>query len=87
LCGRQLADIVAFPRYRITNTSPSSQALARINGGAAFFGCLARSLGPLLSGKLFAVGLQYGYLQIPFWTLSVVALLGAVESGYLVDHP
>ncbi|KAK4154548.1 protein zinc induced facilitator-LIKE 1 [Chaetomidium leptoderma] len=70
----------------ITSTSPSSQALTRINGAAASFGCLARSVGPLLSGKLFAAGLQSGYLQIPFWTLGAVALVGAVESAFLLDH-
>ncbi|KAL2022193.1 hypothetical protein VTK56DRAFT_6022 [Thermocarpiscus australiensis] len=70
----------------ITNTSPSRQALARINGAAASLGCLARSVGPLLSGKLFAASLQSGYLQIPFWTLGAVALVGAVESTFLLDH-
>ncbi|KAL2263942.1 hypothetical protein VTK26DRAFT_4129 [Humicola hyalothermophila] len=71
----------------ITNTSPSSQALARINGAAASFGCLARSVGPLLSGKLFAAGLRSGYLQIPFWALGAVALVGAIVSAFLLDHP
>ncbi|KAK4140773.1 protein zinc induced facilitator-LIKE 1 [Dichotomopilus funicola] len=70
----------------ITNTSPSSEALARINGAAASFSCLARSAGLLLSGGLFGAGLQLGYLQIPFWTLGAVALVGAIEAGFLVDH-
>ncbi|KAH6620742.1 major facilitator superfamily domain-containing protein [Chaetomium sp. MPI-SDFR-AT-0129] len=66
----------------ITNTSPSSEALARINGAAASFSCLARSAGLLLSGGLFGAGLQLGYLQIPFWTLGAVALGGAIEAGF-----
>lgn len=72
---------------RITNTSPSSQALAKINGAAASLGCLARSVGPLLTGKLFALGLREGYLQIPFWTLGAVAVLGGLEALLLKDYP
>jgi hypothetical protein len=48
--------------------------------------CLARSVGPLLSGKLFAAGLQHGYLQISFWILGAVALVGAIESAFLLDY-
>ena len=59
--------------------------MARVNGAAAAFGCLARSVGPLVSGKLFDVGMKVGYLQIPFWTLGAVALAGAVEAVWLVD--
>ncbi len=49
------------------------------------FGCFARSVGPLVTGKLFALGLKVGYLQIPFWTLGAVALMGALESLFLSD--
>ncbi|KAK3347043.1 major facilitator superfamily domain-containing protein [Lasiosphaeria hispida] len=71
----------------ITNTVPSKQALAKINGAAASFGCLARSVGPLLSGKLFDLGVQRGHMEIPFWLLAAVALAGAGESIFLADHP
>ena len=71
---------------RITNTAPSGEALARINGAAASFGCLARSLGPLLSGKLLTMGIAVQHLEIPFWTLSGVALLGFLVTPLLTDH-
>ncbi|EAS30115.3 uncharacterized protein CIMG_08861 [Coccidioides immitis RS] len=60
--------------------------LARINGVAASFGCLARSIGPLISGRLFKWGIQEGYIGIAFWTLSTVAFIGALESFFLLDH-
>ncbi|KAK3898240.1 protein zinc induced facilitator-LIKE 1 [Staphylotrichum tortipilum] len=44
-----------------------------------------RLVGPLVSGKLFDVGMKVGYLQIPFWTLGAVALGSAVEAVWLVD--
>ncbi|KAK3291291.1 major facilitator superfamily domain-containing protein [Chaetomium fimeti] len=71
----------------ITKISPSSQALAKINGAAASFVWLAKSLGPLFIGKVYAAGFHTGYPQIPFWTLGAVALVGAVVSAFLVDHP
>ncbi|KMU86789.1 hypothetical protein CIHG_04578 [Coccidioides immitis H538.4] len=59
---------------------------SRINGVAASFGCLARSIGPLISGRLFKWGIQEGYIGIAFWTLSTVAFIGALESFFLLDH-
>jgi hypothetical protein len=69
--------------FRITNTTPSREGLARVNGAAASFGCLARSLGPLISGKLLAIGVATHHLEIPFWALSGVALLGLAEAPFL----
>ncbi|KAK3941652.1 protein zinc induced facilitator-LIKE 1 [Diplogelasinospora grovesii] len=71
----------------ITNTAPSRSFLANINGAAASFGCLARAVGPLLTGKLVSLGLTAGHLEIPFWALGAVAFLGAAESMFLADHP
>lgn len=69
----------------ITNTTPSKEGLARVNGAAASFGCLARSLGPLISGKLLAIGVATRHLEIVFWALGGVALLGLVEAPFLRD--
>ena len=52
----------------------------------ASFGCLASSLGPLLSGKLLAVGIATRHLEIPFWVLSGIALLGFLETPFLTDY-
>ncbi|KAK3376112.1 major facilitator superfamily domain-containing protein [Lasiosphaeria ovina] len=71
----------------VTNTAPADGTLARINGAAASLSCLARSVGPLLTGKLFAFGLRLGHLEVAFWTLGAVALLGAIESLFLADCP
>lgn len=71
---------------RLTNTVPSPIYLATVNGAAASLGCLARTLGPAVSGPLFKLGLQIGYVGLPFWLLSVVTGLGGIVSLYLVDH-
>ncbi|KAI8949374.1 major facilitator superfamily domain-containing protein [Xylaria longipes] len=70
----------------ISDITPRSEFLARVNGASASFSCFARSLGPLVTGKLFAVGLNVGYVGIAFWALSAVASAGAVESWFLRDH-
>ncbi|KAI0383261.1 major facilitator superfamily domain-containing protein [Hypomontagnella monticulosa] len=69
-----------------TNTASSRDFLARINGASASASCLSRSLGPILTGKLFAIGLGIGQVAIAFWTLSAIALLGFVESFFLKDQ-
>lgn len=67
--------------------APTKTLLARVNGASASFSCLARSLGPIVAGKIFALGLEQGYAGIAFWTLGVVALIGALESMVLREHP
>ncbi|KAI0015214.1 major facilitator superfamily domain-containing protein [Xylariomycetidae sp. FL0641] len=70
----------------ISDTAPAKVFLARINGAAASFSCLSRSVGPLVTGKLFEVGLHAGYVGMAFWVLGGVALGGAIESLLLRDH-
>jgi MFS family permease len=72
---------------RVTNTAPSKTYLASINGAAAAMGCLARSIGPLVAGRLFDWGLHVKFVIVPFWVLAGVALCGAAESILLADHP
>jgi hypothetical protein len=72
--------------YRVKSTVSSPIYLATGNGAAASLGCLARTLGPAVSGPLFRFGLQIGYVGLPFWLLGVIAGLGGIVSLYLVDH-
>jgi len=60
--------------------------LATINGAAASFGCLARTLGPLVASPLFRLGNQVGYIGLPFWLLGVVAGFGVINSLFLREH-
>jgi hypothetical protein len=69
----------------VTNTVPSKDHLAKVNGVGAAFGCLARSIGPLVAGKLFDWGLRVRFIIVPFWILSGVALSGAIE--YFSSRP
>ncbi|KAI1314237.1 major facilitator superfamily domain-containing protein [Xylaria venustula] len=70
----------------ISDTTPKQEFLARVNGASASVSCLARSVGPLVTGNLFAFGVNVGYVGIAFWVLSAVAVVGSIESWFLVDH-
>jgi hypothetical protein len=71
---------------RVTNSAPSRIYLAVINGRAASLGCLARTLGPIISGPLFRLGLEVGYIGLPFWTLGAVASMGLAVSCFADDY-
>jgi len=73
-----ITDMLLFPR--ITNMTPCKTGLAKANGAAASLSCLARSIGPLMTGKLFAFGVATRHLEAPFWALGGVALIGAAQS-------
>lgn len=72
---------------RITNTVSSPAHLATVNGAAASLGCLARTLGPLVSGLLFRLGNQIGITGLPFWALGAAARFGLVAATLLKDLP
>jgi hypothetical protein len=71
----------------VTNTVSLKTHLARVNGAGAAMGCLGRSIGPMVAGKLFDWGVKIRLVVVPFWILAGVALCGAVESVFLADHP
>lgn len=73
--------------YRLTNTTPSPRYLATVNGAAASMTCLARSIGAAVSGSMFQLGITEGYAGLPFWTLGVLAGIGAVTTLFLRDMP
>ncbi|KAK4203399.1 putative permease [Triangularia verruculosa] len=70
----------------ITRTTSAERFLAQTNSAAASFSCLARSVGPLITGKVYEVGDQMGYAGLAFWVLGLVAVLGAAEAFLLRDQ-
>lgn len=71
---------------RITNVTISSRHLAMVNGAAASFSCLARSIGPLIAGPIFDWGVANKLIVLPFWCLAVVALVGAAQGWLLRER-
>ena len=79
--------VIAFPSNAIliTNAAPSKTVLGTINGVAASTACLARSLGPTVTGSIHAFGLKFGYNGLGWWAGGLVCAIGAFESFMIED--
>lgn len=84
---RGLGGTFAFPTstIMITNSAESLRVLGTINGIATSLAAIGRAIGPALGGGLFSWGVKRGYVIVPFWTLSALALLAAVPTFWLVE--
>ncbi|KAF2859415.1 MFS general substrate transporter [Piedraia hortae CBS 480.64] len=69
--------IFGFPCSTIllTNSAPSLQLLGTLNGLATSAAAIGRAVGPALGGGMFSLGVKHGYLILPWWILTAIALL------------
>ncbi len=81
------ASIFAFPCTTIllTNSAVSLRILGTLNGVATSLSAIGRATGPAVGGWTFSVGLDKGYVIMPWWTLAAFAVLGAVPVWWLVE--
>lgn len=79
--------IVGFPCTTIllTNSASSLHILGTLNGFATAFSGLGRAVGPAMTGAIFSVGVQKGYMIFPWWTLAAVSLVGAIPSWFIIE--
>lgn len=79
--------IFAFPCSTIllTNSAASLRVLGTLNGVATSISALGRAAGPALAGFMFTLGVDEGYMILPWWTLAAVAIIGAVPAWWLVE--
>lgn len=79
--------IFAFPCSTIllTNSASSLRVLGTLNGFATSFSAIGRALGPLLAGSMFTVGVERGYVIVPWWILAAIGFVAAVPVFYLVE--
>jgi Na+/melibiose symporter-like transporter len=79
--------VIAFPSTAIliANAAPSKTVLGSINGVAASIACLARALGPTVTGFVHTAGLKMGYNGVAWWIGGVVCAIGALESFWMEE--
>ena len=79
--------VIAFPSNAIllTNAAPSKSVLGTINGVAASTACLARALGPTVTGAIHSAGLNIGCNGLAWWAGGIVCAIGALESFWMED--
>jgi hypothetical protein len=87
LMVRGIGGTFAFPTSTImlTNSASSLRVLGTVNGIATSVAALGRAAGPTIGGGLFTWGVKRGYVIVPFWTLSAVALLTSIPTWWLVE--
>ncbi|KAF4625247.1 hypothetical protein G7Y89_g12918 [Cudoniella acicularis] len=78
---------IAFPSSTIllTNSVSSTRLLATLNGVATTVSAIGRALGPSITGPMFTMGVDNGYIIVPFWTLAAITALSAIPVFYLLE--
>lgn len=81
--------IIGFPctTIMLTNSAASLRILGTLNGFATTFSGMGRAVGPAMTGSVFTLGVQKGYMIFPWWLLAFVALIGAVPLWFMVEGP
>jgi MFS family permease len=87
LMFRGLGGTFAFPTSTIllTNSASSLRILGTVNGLATTVSAVGRAVGPAMGGSLFTLGVKHGYIILPFWTLTVISLIGSIPTWWLVE--
>ena len=87
LIFRGIGGCFAFPcsTIMITNSASSLRVLGTINGLATSVSAVGRAVGPAAGGWLFSWGVKQGYIIVPFWALSAVALAAWIPTLWLVE--
>ena len=67
----------------VNNSSPHPSVLGTLHGIAQSVSSATRTVGPILGGYLYSVGLQKGIVGLGWWSIAGLACVGAV-AGYFV---
>lgn len=83
------AQSFSYPSLTImlTNWAPSKKVLGTLNGSAASSASLCRTFGPTVAGFIHAQGRNLGYSGLAWWTISLIAGLGFMESLFMRAAP
>lgn len=49
-------------------------------------GSLSRSLVPCVLGPLYQLGIKWGYIGVPFYSMAVVGVIAIIVSYWLREH-
>ena len=81
------AVIFAFPCSTIllTNSAASLRILGTLNGVATSVSAIGRAAGPALAGVTFTLGVEAGFVIVPWWILAIIACIGAIPVWWLVE--
>ena len=69
----------------VNNCCPHPSVLGSVHGIAQSVSSLTRTVGPVLAGWLYGVGLNKGVVGLAWWCMSCVALVGAVAGRFVKE--
>lgn len=77
----------AFPcsTIMLTNSASSLRLLGTLNGLATSVGAIGRACGPAITGYIFTIGVERGYMIAPWWALAALAALAAIPTFMVVE--
>jgi MFS family permease len=82
-----LARTFALPSTTIlvNNASPHPSVLGTVHGIAQSVSSAARTLGPVLAGYIYGVGLESGTVGLAWWWMACVSMVGAVAGRWVKE--
>lgn len=85
LCIQLMGRTFALPASAIlvNNSSPHPSVLGTVHGIAQSVSSATRTIGPVLMGWLYGVGLNKGMVGLAWWCMAGVAVLGAIAGRWL----
>lgn len=69
----------------VNNCCPHPSVLGSVHGVAQSVSSLTRTIGPVLAGWLYGVGLNKGVVGLAWWCMSCVALVGALAGRFVKE--
>ena len=84
---KSIVVVFAFPCaiIMLTNSAVSMRILATLNGVATSLSALGRAAGLAIDGSTFTLGIDIGYGVLPWWTLALLAVVGAAPVWFLEE--
>jgi MFS family permease len=79
--------VFAFPcsAILITNSASSMRTLGTLNGIAIAVSAVGRAAGPAILGALTTIGVKSGYIVIPWWFMTAIAVIAAIPVFWLME--
>lgn len=84
---RTILNALANPQLLLlTNRAPAhTRHLGVVNGCVQVASAFARAIGPIAWGYFMTFGQKIGYAQLPWWSLGLISLTGAIQASYMRD--
>lgn len=87
LCVQVMARTFALPAAAIlvNNSCPHPSVLGTLHGIAQSVSSATRTIGPVLAGWLYSVGLSKGVVGVAWWFMAGISVIGAVAGRFVRD--